>query len=357
MRVLITGGAGFIGSNVALKLTEQGFKVTILDNLNPQIHGIKVQDSFSYKSIIDKVSIVIGDVCNRNVLAKVIPNQDAIIHMASETGTGQSMYQISRYTMTNIQGTANFLDYLSNNKHSVKKVIIASSRAVYGEGMYRCLKHGTVYPSYRLENEMMKGDFEVKCPICFIPVDPQATDEKSPPNPSSVYAITKLSQEQLILTICQCLGISAIALRYQNVFGPGQSLLNPYTGILSIFSKAISKGEQINIFEDGQESRDFIYIDDVVQATTRALINSDLTNHTINIGTGVRTTVHDALNELNTAFKVRSRYTITGDFRLGDIRHNFADISKMKYHLGFTPKWSFSDGIKSFVKWAKNELL
>ena len=355
MRVLITGGAGFIGSRLALKLVEQGCKVTVLDNLNPQIHGIVPENSYTFKTIFEKVLFVRGDVCIEDDLAKVIPSQDVILMLHSETGTGQSMYQIRQYSMTNIQGTAQILDFLVNKKHSVKKVVIASSRAVYGEGKYNCLEHGNVYPDPRRESDMIKGNFELKCPHCYMDLETLPTDEESHAKPSSVYGITKYAQEKLVLNVCRSIGICAIALRYQNVFGPGQSLNNPYTGILSIFASAMCNGKKINIFEDGQESRDFIYIEDAVSAINMTLKNDSLENHTINVGTGVRITVLQVLKELSRALNIPANYNISGNFRIGDIRHNCADITIMKNLLKFIPKWSFSEGIQMFTNWVRTE--
>ena len=263
-KILITGGAGFIGSNLALELNNRGYSVTVIDNLSEQVHK-KGKESTLYLSIKGKVNFINGDVRKKGDWEKALRGQDIVVHLAAETGTGQSMYEISRYVEVNIQGTAHLLHFLSNNNHSIKKVIVASSRAVYGEGKYFCEEHFIVYPEIRKEVDLISGRFECTCPVCGREVKLQATDELSKLHPTSVYGITKHNQEQMVLTVCSALGIPAIAYRYQNVYGPGQSLCNPYTGILSIFSTQIKNNNQINIFEDGRESRDFVYIDDVVQ--------------------------------------------------------------------------------------------
>ena len=237
--ILISGGAGFIGSNLALKLVSLGYNVRILDNLSPQIHTNSKENSHLYQSVKGKVNFINGDIRNRNDWQKAIGNSNVIIHLAAETGTGQSMYQIEKYVQVNCGGTATLLDILANEKHNVHKIIVASSRAIYGEGKYYCDSHGEVYPNEREALQMSKRQFEPLCSICKQPLSMLATDEKSKINPSSIYGITKNNQEQMILTACKSLGISAIALRYQNVYGPGQSLSNPYTGILSIFSARI----------------------------------------------------------------------------------------------------------------------
>ena len=352
-RILITGGAGFIGSHLSKRLTKQNFIVTVLDNLSPQVHGNGGQSDL-YFSIRDKVIFVNGDVRNINDWAKVLPGQDVIVHFAAETGTGQSMYDVSRYSEVNVQGTAHLLHYLINEKHSIQKVIIASSRAIYGEGKYICDSDGAVYPGPRKEADLLRGKFECLCPHCGGALRLVATDEESKLHPVSIYGITKQTQEQLVLTVCQSIGISAMAIRYQNVYGPGQSLSNPYTGILSIFSTRIANDGDINIFEDGQESRDFVYIEDAIDATVLAIEKEDVGVEAINIGSG------RAVSVLKVAEAVAGkcsqvRCVVSGNFRMGDIRHNFADIRKAETLLGFRPKWSFESGVKSFLKWAYSQ--
>ena len=262
--ILITGGAGFIGSNLTRKLVEKGFQVTVLDNLSKQIHG-ENQNSTLYLSIKDIATFIKGDVCNKSDWQKALRNQDAVIHLAAETGTGQSMYEISRYNEVNILGTTHLLDILANENHSIKKMIIASSRSIYGEGKYLCKNDGVLYPNQRKDIDMSKGKFNLVCNKCNEPLQLLATDEDSKVHPSSIYGITKQQQEQMILLMGKTLNIPAVALRYQNVYGPGQSLSNPYTGILSIFSTRLLNGNDIDLYEDGQESRDFVFIDDVVR--------------------------------------------------------------------------------------------
>ncbi len=350
--ILITGGAGFIGSNMALKLIDKGYSITVLDNLSSQIHGENPSiTSPLYQSVAHKVNFINGTVESRSDWERALENQDAVIHLAAETGTGQSMYEIARYTNVNIGGTAILLDLLANTKHRVKKVVIASSRAIYGEGKYQCTEHGIVYPLQRSESDMLQGDFKCKCPICNSQVMLCSTTEDSKIHPTSVYGITKQNQEQMVLTVCKSLVIDAVAFRYQNVYGPGQSLSNPYTGILSIFSTRIKNNSEINIFEDGLESRDFVYIDDVVQATILGLESEKANNQVYNVGTGDTTDVITIANSLCKNYGIDLPITISGNFRLGDIRHNYADIQKIKSELGFEPAWSFAKGIKAFCDW------
>lgn len=350
--ILITGGAGFIGSNLALRLVDKGYTVTVLDCLSPQIHGENPEKSSPlYLSIKDKVRFIKGSVCERDMWEKAIAGQDAIVHLAAETGTGQSMYEIQKYTDINIGSTALMLDILTNTKHSVKKVVVAASRAIYGEGKYKSEELGYVYPLSRTDEFMSKGDFECKYEGCVKPLVLVGTDENSKIHPTSVYGITKQVQEQLVMCVCPTIGIAPVAFRYQNVYGPGQSLSNPYTGILSIFSTRIKNGNDINIFEDGLESRDFVYIEDVVDATILGLEKAEANGHAFNVGTGVATDVLTVANTLIEKYGIKVNVTVGGNYRLGDIRHNYADITKAKDLLGFTPKWSFSDGIGEFAKW------
>ena len=352
--ILITGGAGFIGSNLSLKLIERGYNVRVLDNLSTQIHGEEPYLSPLYLSIKYKVDFFEGDVRNLDDWKTALQGQDAVIHLASETGTGQSMYEVERYVNVNVRGTAILLDLLANSEHQIKKVVVASSRSIYGEGKYFCSTHHEVYPLERTENYLSYGDFNPKCPICEQTVELKATDEQSKIHPSSIYGITKQNQEQMILVGCKSLNIPTVSFRYQNVYGPGQSLSNPYTGILSIFSTRILNYNPINIFEDGLESRDFVFIDDVVDATIIGLESENANNQVYNVGSGVNTSILKVANKLKELYDSDVEITISGNYRLGDIRHNYADLSKIK-SIGFEPKVSFDEGIERFSAWVKQQ--
>ncbi len=353
--VLITGGAGFIGSNLALKLIEKGYQVTVLDNLSPQIHGDNpTETSPLYLSIKDKVKFIHGTVTSKSDWEEALKDQDAIVHYAAETGTGQSMYEVEKYVDVNINGTALMLNLLVNGSYNVKKVIVASSRSIYGEGKYISKELGAVYPTQRESIHMDQGDFEVKYPNSSA-LTLVGTDEESKIHPSSVYGITKQNQEQMVLTVCPTVGIAGVAFRYQNVYGPGQSLKNPYTGILSIFSTQIKNGNNINIFEDGLESRDFVYIDDVVDATILGLEKEEANNQVFNVGTGVATNVLTVANELVKNYGMDVSINVSGNYRLGDIRHNYADLTKINRLLGFSPKVSFEVGLKNFAEWVNTQ--
>lgn len=352
--VLITGGAGFIGSNLALKLISKGYNVTVLDNLSPQIHGENPEeDSPLYLSIKGKVDFIKGSVTSKDDLRKAIKEKSTIVHYAAETGTGQSMYEIDKYVDVNIGGTSKMLDILTNEEHSIKKIVVASSRALYGEGRYFCKGKGYVFPNQRTIEFMSRGDFNAKIEDCNEPLELVATNEESKIHPTSVYGITKQVQEQLIMTVCRSIGILPVAFRYQNVYGPGQSLTNPYTGILSIFSTRIKNGNSINIFEDGKESRDFVYIEDVVDATILGIEKDSANGEVFNVGEGIPTNVLTVAETLINKFGIDVDLEITGNYRLGDIRHNYADLTKINSKLGFSPKWKFKDGISKFVEWVE----
>ena len=355
-KILITGGAGFIGANLALRLIEKGYSVRVLDCLSEQIHGANPEhDSYLYGLINGKVDFIKGSVTNQEDVALAIAEQDAIIHLAAETGTGQSMYEIRKYVDVNCGGTAIVLDLLANSKHQVKKIIVASSRAIYGEGKYLCVKCGIVYPEVRVDSDLTNGDFECKCPLCNSSVALNPTSEDSKIHPTSVYGITKQNQEQMVLTVGKSLNIPAVAFRYQNVYGPGQSLKNPYTGILSIFSTQIRNNNSINIFEDGLESRDFVYIDDVVDATILGL-ESEFANYEVfNVGADKPITVNEVAHSLVREYNSKVEIKVTGGFRIGDIRHNYADLSKISKLLGFTPKVLFEEGIARFCEWVREQ--
>jgi dTDP-L-rhamnose 4-epimerase len=355
--ILITGGAGFIGTNLALKLIDKGYNVTVLDNLSPQIHGDDpVITSPLYQSIKDKVNFILGSVTDKKQLSQALAEQEVVVHLAAETGTGQSMYAIEKYVQVNVGGTALLLDLLANDKaYKIKKIEVASSRSIYGEGRYLSEEKGVVYPAHRSEQFMNAGDFEVKYPGVTKPLILMATDEESKIHPSSVYGITKQNQEQMIMAVCPTIGIAPVAFRYQNVYGPGQSLSNPYTGILSIFSTLIKNGKSINIFEDGKESRDFVFIDDVVEATILGIEKDEANSGIFNVGTGIAIDVTTVANTLIDNYGIDIKVNISGNYRLGDIRHNFADLSKIKQKLGFVPTVSFKNGITFFTNWVNKQ--
>ena len=295
-----------------------------------------------------------GTVTNVEDWKKALEGQDAIVHYAAETGTGQSMYEVQKYVDVNVTGTSLMLDLLVNGDYNVKKIVVASSRSIYGEGKCISKELGAVYPKHRVAEDMDKGDFEPNyadsSELTLV-----ATDENSKIHPSLIYGITKQNQKQMVLTVCPTIGIAGVAFRYQNVYGPGQSLKNPYTGILSIFSTQIKNGNGINIFEDGKESCDFVFIDDVVDAIILGLEKEEANNQVFNVGTGVATDVIMVAESLSKNYGVEVPITISGNYRLGDIRHYFADLTKIKSTLGFEPKFSFEQGLQQFTDWVNTQ--
>lgn len=350
MKILITGGAGFIGTHLAQCLLSRGHSITILDSFLPQVHGIERQLASKLRS---HVRLVTGDVADERALRDALDGVECVVHLAAETGTGQSMYEIARYGRTNLMGTSLLFQLIVNRAANwLKRIVLASSRAIYGEGAYRCLEHGIVYPQPRPARDKEIGLFDPICTVCGGECFSIPTCESAPFQPSSFYGLTKQVQEQTMLMFGQVLEIPSIALRYQNVFGPGQSLQNPYTGILAIFSNLARQGRTIRVFEDGMESRDFVYIDDVVAATT-ACISLPLEGcHVLNVGSGQRTSVLDVANAINKFHGEASEIRITGDFREGDIRHGLADLTKVETTLHYCPQWSFGNGLRHFLEWA-----
>lgn len=351
--VLITGGAGFIGKHLALRLIKEGHKVRILDNFSEQVH---LNDGLP-NTITDNAEVIRADVRDLVQLKKAMKDIDTIVHYAAETGTGQSMYEIHRYYDVNIQGTSLLLDLIQNDSSfdQINSLILASSRSVYGEGAYECEEHGSIFPNERLDQDMAEGSFEHFCPKCQRKLKLIPTKEDAPLKPVSIYALSKYIQEQSMLIVAKNKGLNAFALRYQNVFGPGQSLSNPYTGILAIFSNLARKNQPINIFEDGLESRDFVYIDDVIESTLRCIQYQNSFVGSLNVGTGKAISVLEVASSIVDFFQSQSELKITGDYRRGDIRHNIADMTASKKILNYVPKTLFKDGLSAFLQWTLEE--
>ncbi|NDI84627.1 NAD-dependent epimerase/dehydratase family protein [Undibacterium sp. B2R-29] len=353
MKILITGGAGFIGQKLIRELLKYGDEIRILDNFNEQIHAY----SDLPDDIANKVTLYKASVLDKTAVASALSEVECLVHLAAETGTGQSMYEIEKYFNVNVQGTAVLLDVLQNTNCGInlKSIIVASSRAIYGEGAYTCQRHNTVFPDQRTRINLSNRLFDPICPLCGDPLQLTPTSENAPFKPMSVYGLTKQVQEQAILMYARTRGINGFALRYQNVFGPGQSLKNPYTGILAVFSNLARQNENIEVYEDGDESRDFVYIDDVVDATVLAIKYSGSYVGALNVGSGKATSVMSVAKEIVSFFDSTSSIAISGAFRIGDIRHNIADISEIERVLGFKPKTDFKDGLGFFLEWAASQ--
>lgn len=354
-KVVISGGAGFIGLAVAKLLAERKCPVLLFDNLSPQIHGA-IPDLAVLRSLRGAhVEMFRGDVARASDWAAALEGAGTVIHLAAETGTAQSMYEISRYTGTNVGGTAALLHHLANLKHTVRKIILASSRSVYGEGSYLCNSCGLVYPEARSEAMFRGCQWQPKCPSCSRSIVATATGEISKTAPASIYAATKLAQEDLVRVAAKALGIPAVIFRFQNVYGEGQSLKNPYTGILSIFSNQLRLGKTIELYEDGQESRDFVHVSDVARAVVLGLNSGAADGATLNVGSGRPTSVEQVARHLQERFGVQASAVVTGQYRLGDIRHGYADLTAIRSRLQFAPAVSLDEGLTYFADWVKSQ--
>jgi len=356
-KVLISGGLGFIGLEVARQLVEQKHPVLLFDNLSPQIHGNIPNLSALRVLRSAHVEVFRGDVSKPSDWEAALADVSAVVHLAAETGTAQSMYEISRYTQTNIGGTAALLNHLANHKHKVNKIILASSRSVYGEGAYQCQQCGLVYPSARSETMFQSAEWQPQCPACKRPIEAAATLEEAKTAPASIYAVTKLSQEDLVRVAAKALGIPAVIFRFQNVYGEGQSLKNPYTGILSIFSNQLRLKKTNHLYEDCQESRDFVHVSDVARAVGLGLASDGADGATLNVGSGQPTSVENMALLLQERLGTKTQPIISGQYRLGDIRHGYADLTAIRARLQFAPEIALDKGLTRFVEWVKTQPL
>lgn len=349
--VLVTGGAGFVGSHIVDHLVDEEYNVTVVDNLTEQVHETKPD------YLNDDAEYVWGDVRDGGLMRGLLEQADVLSHQASAVGVGQSMYEIERYVDVNTLGTARLLDIIVNEEIDLEKIIVASSMSIYGEGEYVCPECNTVrHPSLRDETQMQRGEWEHRCTECGTVLDPKATPESKPRESTSVYAITKKDQEELSLSIGRAYDIPTVALRYFNIYGSRQALDNPYTGVCAIFSSRIKNDNPPLIFEDGQQTRDFVHVSDIARAN-RLAIERDVTDETINIGTGDPTTIHDIATTLIDLYGGADPLApeIANDFRQGDIRHCYADISKARDVLGFEPTTGFEEGMRELVAWGRKQ--
>lgn len=348
--ILVTGGAGFIGSHLVDKLIRERYKVTILDNLTPQVHKNKIPNYLNKKARFIK-----GDVTKIQDLKKALVGIDAIFHLAAAVGVVQSNYQIKKYTDTNIGGVANLLDILVNTKHQVKKVIAISSMTGYGEGIYQCKRCGIARPPIRDEGQLKRKGWNLYCPVCGQVVEPTPTDETALDFPNSIYGLSKAVQQDMLLLISRIYNIPCVVLRGFNVYGPRQSLSNPYTGVTAIFISRLKNNQPAIIYEDGLQTRDFVFVHDMVDAFVLALENDRANYEVINIGSGKGTTILEIAQTLSKLLGKSNLIEINRQFRKNDIRHCFANISKAKKILGWKPKVSLEKGLKELIEWGDKE--
>ena len=349
MRILLVGGAGFIGSHLARRLGAAGHQLTVLDSLTPQVHGKDPDFAPEVREVADCVR---GDARRARDLRRVLPGQEVIYWLAAETGTGQSMYRVRRYVDTNVAALAALSDELVRGRSEVRRVVLASSRAVCGEGAYVCSRDGVVAPGARAGLDPEHG-WSPPCPRCGSQVQPIPTGDQVPPRPTSVYGWTKLAQEQLLQIVGDAVGLEYSILRFHNVYGPGQALANPYTGVLLVFFNRALAGEPLVLFEDGEITRDFVHVDDVVTALETAGSQPEANRNTFTIGSGVPTTIRAAANAIRAVTGSGSDISVGGQFRVGDIRYAVADISRAESALGYRPRVGFMDGLTRLLPWIR----
>ena len=351
MKVLITGGAGFIGSFVTDKLLELGHDVRILDNLDPQVHPSGALPAYINK----EAEFIKGDVRDYNTLEKVLKGARVVFHFASCVGVSQSQYMIKKYTDVAVGGTGNLLDIIVNKKNNVKKIIVAASMSSYGEGLYACDTCGTVRPALRSEGQMKKKQWEPLCPTCGRVVKAAATDEKQYYQCNSIYGITKKVQEEMVMHIGRTYDIPAVSLRFFNVYGPRQALSNPYTGVCAIFISRIKNNNPPVIYEDGLQTRDFISVHDIVEANILAMTRKGADFEEFNVGSQNPMSIKKIADVLIKLYGKDLKPHITNQYRKGDVRHCFADIKKINNKLCFKPRVDLRAGMKELIEWSRTE--
>jgi dTDP-L-rhamnose 4-epimerase len=351
MHVLVTGGAGFIGSHLVDALVAAGQRVRVLDSLEPQVHGPR---GARPPYLNAKAELVVGDVRDRASVARALEGVDAVFHQAAAVGVGQSMYEIERYVSANAVGAAVVLEGILARRERIRKVVVASSMSLYGEGAYRAPDGRSVSPPLRSEADLAARRFELRA-ADGAELTPVPTPEEKPLQPTSIYAITKRDHEEMFLTVGQAYGIPVVALRYFNVYGPRQALSNPYTGVVAIFSSRLLNRKRPPVYEDGRQTRDFVHVSDVVQANLLALESEAANGRVYNVGTGRATSVLQVAETLAERLDFAEPPEVTGRYRAGDIRHCVADISRIQHELGYRPQVAFGDGLLELLGWLRTQ--
>jgi dTDP-L-rhamnose 4-epimerase len=345
-RGLVTGGAGLIGSHVADRLLREGWAVRILDNLEPQTHGNGMPAWVARDAEFVRV-----DVRDRAAVAAALENIDVVFHQAAYGGF---MPEIAKYLEVNAAGTACMLELIRDQRLPVAKVVVASSQAVYAEGAATCRRHGLVFPQVRSVAQLRRGDFAVYCPHCGGPTAPAPTPEDAPVAGESMYAISKVAQERITLTWARQTGIPAVALRYSCTYGPRQSIFNPYTGVIAIVCTRLLSGMPPVVYEDGMQTRDFCFVEDVAEANLLAATGDGWDGQAVNVGSGTATAIRDLCAALADALGVRLDPVFPGEFRPGEIRHLTADISRARA-AGYRPVTGLAEGLERYVAWIRRQ--
>jgi len=355
-RVLVTGGAGFIGSHTVDALLLRGYAVRVYDNLEPQVHGPLREQGRWPEYLSPEAERLLGDIRDREGLRRALEGVEAVIHLAARVGVGQSMYEIESYVDVNVRGTAVLLDLLANEKLAARKLIVASSMSAYGEGQYECARCGVVYPAVRPEGQLRARDWEMRCPHCGEQVSPRPTPEEKPLFPTSVYAVSKRDQEEMCLTVGRAYGLPTVALRFFNVYGPRQALSNPYTGVVAIFAGRLLNGNPPVIYEDGEQQRDFLHVSDAVQAIVLALESPAADYQALNVGTGRAITIRQVATALLQHFQLpTSNFQPSNLYRAGDIRHCYPDVRRIA-GMGYRAQVTFAEGLGATVEWVQRQL-
>jgi len=349
VRTLVTGGAGFIGSHLVRRLVERGDDVVVLDSLEPQVHVDDVPE------LPQGVRFYRASVGDAEPVEDALEGVEAVVHLAAVVGVGQSMYDMARYVELNTAATARFLEALVTRRFRPRRLVVASSMSIYGEGEYECATHGTMAPPPRGEEQLATRAWECLCPSCGEPLRPRPTRETKPLAPTSIYAITKRDHEELCLVAGAAYAIPTVALRFFNVYGPGQALSNPYTGVGAIFSSRLLNNRSPLIFEDGLQSRDFIHVSDIVDGIVRSLDSDRAVGHAVNLGTGRPVTVAEIAALLADHLEKEIEPEYPGTYRAGDIRHCYADTTLAEELLGFRAAVRLEDGISDLVEWVRGQ--
>ena len=349
-RILITGGAGFIGAHLASELLQNGYQVRALDNLFPQVHGPERKRP---DYLHPEVELVLGDVRSPEAVRQALQGVDAVYHLAALVGVGQSMYEIASYTDVNNNGTATLLQALT--ERPVERLIVASSMSIYGEGLYADAEGRITAGAERGLDQLKAGDWEVRGKTGQ-PLTPLPTPETKAPSLASVYALSKYDQERMCLIVGRAYGLPTVALRFFNAFGPDQALSNPYTGVLAIFASRFLNGKAPLINEDGRQQRDFVGVADIARACRLALETPDAAGQVFNIGSGKPCSIREVADRMSRALGVEHIHAeVTGQYRAGDIRHCFADISLAQRILGYQPQVTLEAGMTELAGWLEGQ--